>query len=126
MSFLDKWVSFIEKTKKLDERALESLKIAIFIVIIANIFGVWYLLGWKKLAIFILIMSIFGLVVILMLLRNKKEVTKKMNKEDKKKEDSEEVEEYLDLTNEDFKEEDDFGLPNSDEFQKRLDKAIGI
>ncbi len=141
MNIIEKLTNVIAKARALDRKSLEAVRFTIFGLIIANIFGLWYLLEWKKLSAALLIFLILALVIILLLERNlplppikkiKKEDKPKMDKETKTKE--EQPDEYLDLTPKQPKEKEqstgvfgnmDLGLPNAEEFQERAEKALG-
>ena len=144
MNIIKNLTNVIAKARALDQKSLEALRFTIFGIIIANIFGLWYLLGWKRLSAALLIFLIIALVIILLLERNlpyKKHINK-IKKEDKPKmeQETETKEEYLDLTpNQPEKQEQpkqkeksegifsnmDLGLGNPDEYQDRMEKALG-
>ena len=139
MSIIKNLTNVIAKARALDQKSLEALRFTIFGIIIANIFGLWYLLGWKRLAAALLIFLIISLVIILLLERNlpykkhinkiKKEEKPKMNEETETKE-----EEYKDLTPKEPKQKEqsegmfgnmDLGLGNVEDYQDRVEKALG-
>jgi len=138
MNILKNWTNLIAKARALNAKSLEAIRIAIFVFIVADIFGIWYLLGWKRLAASLLIFLILALVIILILERNLPlEPSKKVKKEVKPKmqdEQTENQEEYKDLTPEQPEKQEqsagmfdnmDLGLPSADEFQERAEKALG-
>jgi len=124
MNLLKNWTNLIEKARSLDAKSLESIEIAIFGVIILDIFVVWYLLEFKKFAVALLIVSLIFLAIILVLIKNLPEETKK---EVKKKMDEEKIEEELKEQEQPKAPESDFdfGLPTAEEFQERARKALG-
>ena len=143
MNIIKNLTNVIAKARALDQKSLEALRFTIFGIIIANIFGIWYLLGWKRLAAALLIFLIIALVLILLLERNLPLApSKKIKKEDKPKmeQETETKEEYLDLTpNQPEKQEQpkqkeqsegvfgnmDLGLGNTEDFQDRIENALG-
>jgi len=141
MSILKNWTNIIAKARALDRKSLEAIRFAIFGIIVVDIFGLWYFLGWKKLAAALLIFLILALVIILLLERNLPlEPSKKVKKEVKPKMQNEQTEtqeqpgEYLDLTPKQPEKQEqsegifgnmDLGLPNAEEFQERAEKALG-
>ena len=145
MNILKNWTNLIAKVRALNRKSLEAIRFAIFGIIVADIFGLWYLLGWKRLSAALLIFLILALVIILLLERNlplepskkvKKEVKPKMQNE--QTETQEQPEEYLDLAQNQPKEQPreqeksegifsnmDLGLGNPDEYQDRMENALG-
>ncbi len=147
MNIIEKLTNIIAKARALNAKSLEAIKFTIFGLIIVNIFGLWYLLGWKRLSAALLIFFIIALVIILLLERNlplppskknKKEEKPKMDEETETKE--EQPDEYLDLTSKEPKKQEqpkqkeeskgmfgnmDLGIPNAEDFQKRAEKALG-
>jgi len=134
MNIIDNWKNVIEKARKLDAKSLEAIRIGIFVVIVADIFGLWWFLGVKKLAMALLIFLIIGLVIVLLLERKlPPKPIKKIKKEEKPKmeEKPTQEEEYKDLTPEQPVEDEgmfgnmDLGIPNAEEFQERAERALG-
>ena len=114
MNLLESWKNIIEKAKSLSEKDLESLRYLMFVLVVADLVGVFWYLGLKKLGIAILICLILFLTIILLLERNLP--IKKNQKEVKMPEETKEQEiEETDL---------DIGLPSAEEYSKNLREAI--
>jgi len=121
MNLLENLKNIIEKAKEMSAKDLEAWRYSIMFLVVVDMFGVFWYLGLKRLGIAIMIFLVLALAVILLLERrlptqeNQKEAKMSEEKpEEKKKEEEEE------------KEEDSFGLglPDPEEYQKRLKKAI--
>jgi len=109
----------VENAKRLSLKELESLRYLMMLIIVGDLFGIYWYFGLKKLGGAILIVSIVILATILMLERRNKE---KMTEEKTKTEEKEDKE---DKPSEDPLKVD-LGLPSPEEFEKRMEDAIGI
>lgn len=142
----------LESLKKLDLKTLETIKLGIFIFIVINVIGIYWFFQLKKIAIAILMVTMFALVIILLLERRKQEPMGKTQDEIKelqnriarlkKQEEIEELEKKVDKLKKDNKEkstkkdegydyDDDsdedsgFSLPSAEEYNKKLEKSYG-
>lgn len=132
ISFTERLSNVKEKFKSWDEKTLSLYKNGLFFIIVVDMIGVYYLLGLKSLGIAIMVISLMFLGLLLYLERELP--TDKLIKRRKKpKMETKEEEKYLDLgMNEEkpVEKEDtgtsfDMGLPNADEYQKRMENAMG-
>jgi len=121
----------VKKAKELDTESLEAIKYSIFVFIVADLFGVFWYFKLKKLGMALLIVFMILLTLILILERRKREEMdedKKKRKEEIKKE----LKELEEEEKKDDKKDDDedtgflgsMGLPNAEEFNKRIEKAL--
>lgn len=94
---------------------LEGFRFLLIILLIVDLIGVVWYLELKKFGIAIMIVILIFMGIILFYER------RKYDKMPKKKKDK-----STDEEKEDKEEELDFGLPDPDEYTKRLDKAIGF
>jgi len=123
---LDRFKEVIERAKKLDLKTLEAFKILIFIFIGLDLFGLWWYLEVKTLAGALLIVSIIALAIILFLerrLQNKMVEDEETSEEEDKKEEPKDKEEKDSGYGFNIP---DLGLPSAEEYDKRLQKAIGF
>ncbi len=114
-----------------------TVKSTIVTLICIDLFGIYWYLGWKQLGIGILVMLMIGFTaVIIAERRNEKEVNKmdnekkeKIRKLEKELKDLKGDDEHEEIEGEEKKEEKDdemgFGLPDADEYNKRVEKALG-
>lgn len=148
MGLFDNWKRFIHRIENFTEQDLNAAKYLIMFLIIADLFGVYYFLSQKKLAILLLILLIFALTFIfivskpknppeplktppkpLLEKKSKRNHRVKRRKPKKMPENKQESEEYLDLS-ERKEESSDFefgemGLPSANDVQNRMDDALG-
>ena len=127
MNFLDRWRNIVENAKSMKTAELESLRYLLIIFLVADLFGVYWYLGAKKVGMAILIVLIFFLAIILILERRFPEDKDKYEKEYVKphikpeKQDKEESKEknnhVLDLG---------LGFPDTDDYEDNLNKALGF
>jgi hypothetical protein len=120
MNPIKNWQNIIESIRNMSYKDLEGWKYLLMILIIADLFGVYWYLGAKKLGVALMLVLIGVLTFILIVGGDKqppkkKEVKNKMDEENKKQKEEQE-EETIDS---------DLGLPDADDYQKRLDKALG-
>ena len=122
---------FWETAGNWNRKTLDGIKGTLFMVLIVDIFGIVWYLKLKSLGISIMIVILMLLIFIFILERRiddkmideeptkidkEEDKGKEKKKEDKKEEDKDEKE------SEGF----DIELPDADEYQKRLDEAIGF
>lgn len=119
--------------KVIDNMSLEnlsSMRSMMFLIVLADVFGIYWYLELKRLGIALLIVSMVFLSIILIAERRK--MVKKMDEQEEKL--FEKKEKPDDKPKKDKKEDDDdeepegmnFGLPDAKEYNKRLEKAIGM
>ena len=137
MNLFESWKGFIEKAQSMNEKDLAAWRYLIMFVIVADLFGVYWYFELKKLGMAILIVSIIFLVIILLLERGLPEKEKEESKEIKKGMSSmgTDINQYIKNPKEQKPEQEnqqsnfmDFGnlgLPNSEEYNKRLKNAMG-
>ena len=118
----------IKTIKAWDRETLEVVRYTMFILIVGDIFGIYWYLGLKQLGIALLMVFVVILTFILILERGKEvkkmpeEKTEEKPKEEEKKEEKKPEEEVK----KDY-EDDELRLeiPDSEEYNKRLGEAIG-
>lgn len=136
----------IRKLKELDSETLEVYNYVLFGVIIADIFGIWWYLGWKTIGGSILIVCAVILSILLILKKRRFDIEdKEVNKMGKYDEEIAKKERELkDLKEKNKKSEElpkntekndserlnegidnDFGLPDANEYNERVKKALG-
>jgi len=98
--------------RNLTLQQLKDYKILIFILIVGDIFGIYWYLGWKKLGVASLIVMFIFLAIFLILESNKSE---NGNNKDKKRDEKTSQKGLLG---------DIFGTNDSEEIQKRFNKAF--
>ena len=139
MKFFDKCRNAIEKAKNISQKDLEAYRYTIIFIIVVDLFGVFWYLKLKSLAMAILIVCIIFLCLILILERNKQDDSRQDSKQTKNKQNGgnkkmEEPQEQMPKETEEVQEdtsqlegigEFDLGLPDADEYQKRAEKALG-
>lgn len=106
----------IKTMKEWDIETLESIKYVCFVLIVADLFGLWWFLGWKSLAGAILIVLMVVLAIILYLMNqkgSKHEFGVFENQSEPQKPQNQGVGDML-------------GLPSSEEYQERMNKAFGV
>jgi len=119
----------ISNIKGLEKDTLEGIKYTLFFFIVIDIFAFYWWMNWKQFGIAGLMVCIVALVVILLLERR---LPMGEKKEEPKEEAKEEPKEEKKESEEKPKEESkgfmsmDLGLPSADEFNDRLEKAIGL
>ncbi len=140
---LTKLQNLIEKAKELDLKTIEAIEYFIFGIIIADLFGLYYLLEWKSIAVAILIVCIIAFALLFSLGKKKlwqmpdkqnkvKKEVKKMPEETENKEDKEDKQEPVNKEEPEQEESQglgmdmnmDIGLPSSEEFNKRMEEAL--
>jgi len=128
MTYLNRFKNSIEKIQTLELKTLEGIKYFLFGVIVVDLFGIYWYFELKKLGIALLMVTIVCLSLILILekrrytlkMDSKQEKIKQLKEELKELEQEEEPEE-----NKEQKNGFDMGLPDSDEYNKRLKNAFG-
>jgi len=115
--FSNTWAKFM----KLDENGLLTLRNSIFFILVGDLLGIYYFLGLKTLGIGILIVSMAALALILWRLRDFPQETEKKDEKwfkpkDKPEEKPEPEKSFIEF---------DAGLGTSEDYNKRLEKAIG-
>lgn len=128
---------FMERLKHIRERAegmsmknLESLRYLLFFILMVDMFGIYWYLKWKSLGIALLLVLVVIITMVFILERKKQDNhkqkggTNKMDREEKQE--TEEKEDKKEEQEEDsgWMGEMDLGLPSSDEYNKRLEKAL--
>lgn len=133
-------MKIFEIFENLSKKELESYKYLGFILIVADIFGVFWYLKARKIGIAILIVLIIFLSIILIYERRKDEENPKKDKKNSKMGKIEELEQELkelkdkekkknskDPDEGEIEEEGyDFGIPDAAEYNERLKKAVGF
>jgi len=143
MKLFTKFSKLIEKTEKMSQKDMANWKTLMIFAVVIDLFGVYWYLDQKKLAIFILLVLLSCFTFLLFYgpkppkqpkipKENKKEVKPKMSEEENQNEEIEEQSEEEQSEglgmNLDFGDNFDFskaGLPSADEVQDRLDKSLG-
>lgn len=129
------WNIFAKATPE----ALNFYRNAIFVVVAVDLFGVFYYLRMKSLAMAILIVCIAFLSLVLIAERRQDdEILNRIMTEDKKEEKKSGKKAKKKVPKKKKKVEDeedeepqsvvgmDFGMPDPDEYNKRLEKAVGM
>jgi len=127
-SLFENWKSLIGRIENMSPKDLNSWLYLFMILIVADLFGVYWYLNLKKIGLVLLLVLIFMLSFLLFTSRKSKQVkggkkmveieTKTKEKtEEEEEEDEEEEESHFDISK--------TGLPSSEEMQKRLDRALG-
>ena len=129
--------NIIEKAKEFDYETLEIFKYLCFGLIVVDLFGIYYYMGWKQLGGAILIVTISFLAVILVLMRSKEPKKKKEVKNMEKTENKSKKEKRIDSLKKELKnleepeeekkeeeKESDLGIPSAKEYNKRMEEAI--
>lgn len=139
MNLLENFKNIIERAKELDAKSLEAMRYFLMGFLMLDLFGVYWYFELKKLGMALLIVVVFLMLIVIILEGNlsrksRKEVDemgeqeqelepKKSNGEGKveepedKKKDEEETEEPNILG-------EGMGLPNAEEYNERMEKAI--
>jgi len=121
----------IEWLKSIDKDTLAGVRMTIFFFVVIDMFGFYWWLKWKSFAMAMFITCAIILIVILLLERRRFNM-----EETEKQKEIKELEEKLKKLKEEPKEEKkksdeepgilgNLGLPDPDEYNKRLEKAIG-
>ena len=119
---IEKIRGVVETFKSYDKQTLETFKYIIISFIVLDMFAIWWYLEFKKLAMALLLVSAMFLVVVLFCerrldnMKDKKESAQDIIDDTDKKDDDEE----------DYEDGFDLGIPSSEEYNKRLEKAIGM
>lgn len=109
----------------LELKTIVALKQTMIFLIVANLFGLYWYLGLKSIATSLLIVQMSIFVFLIISEKNQKEV-KKVSKEklkeekepeEKPEEEKEEGEVFGNM---------DLGLPSAEEYEKRVNKALGF
>lgn len=117
MKLFDKWRGFIDSVKNLSYKDVKAWRTLIIVLVCLDLFGIYWYLGMKKLGGALLIVMIFGLVFLLLLTKDKQPPPEtKTNGKPKPKEEEPEEESF------NF---DSLGLPNSENYNKRVNNALG-
>ncbi|HUS50795.1 MAG TPA: hypothetical protein VMZ91_11565 [Candidatus Paceibacterota bacterium] len=122
--------------KSWDLETLKSARMGLFFLIVGDLFGLYWYLRLESLGMLIMVVCVVGLAIVLMVERLKLNELEKNQKELKggKKQMEEETKQMEEETKQEPKEEKedtgfglgiDLGLPNSEEYNKRMKKALG-
>lgn len=119
MDLRDNWKNLKERARSLKLSQLRGFRQIILVILVADIFGVYYWLKMRNLGIIILFLSLICMGVVLYLERDAEDDTKedKMTKKKKKQR----KEDKKDLMG-DFKV--DLGVGDANDYNKRLKKAL--
>ena len=124
---LDRIKTTIRTIKAWDRETLEVVRYIMFVLIVGDIFGIYWYLGLKQLGVALLMVFVVILTFILILERGKE--VKKMPEQTTEEKPKEEVKKEEKKEEKEEKEEEDDGLrleiPDSEEYNKRLGEAIG-
>jgi len=126
----------IKTFKEMDHYTLQAWQFFLFGVIVLDLVGLWWWAGLKTLAGGILIVCVIGLGIFFALDRKfnvpeEEKPTERRSKKKKMAEDEETKEESKEESQEEPEKAEtsmldiDFGLPDADEYNKRLKKAVG-
>lgn len=108
--------------ESIDFETLVALRWLLIIIVVADIFGVYWFLEARKIGTAILISAIFFLMIVLLL-----EARKFKEMDDKERKQAEEKEKEMDFGfNPDFGMDLGDGLPSADEMNNRLETALGM
>ena len=82
---INNFKNFLEIFKNLSIESLNNLKTMFFILIVGDLFGVYYFLEWKKLGMALLLVIVFFLAIVLFYLKDKQpnEISKPKEENDK-------------------------------------------
>jgi len=125
---LTKTLNNLENT---DPKVLSSVRNLLFVSFFVEMFFIYWFLEWKRLSLALFIVSIISLVIVLLIER--RQGNKMMDELDIMGGETEE--ETEEETKEDVKESKDdeesgfgfdTGLPSAEEYEKRMEKAIGL
>jgi len=134
MNLFESWKGIIEKAQSMKEKDLAAWKFLLMVVIVADLFGVYYYLELKKLGMAVLIVAVIFLAIILFLEGKLPKEAQEISKDEPKKK---KEEDYVEIKLTEGKERvgmgdmgigiglGDLGLPSSDEYNKRLKDAYG-
>lgn len=113
---LERLKNIKQKLEEMPAETLQTYKYALFGIVIADVFGIWWYMGWKQLGGALLIISLIALAII-MFYENKKLPPEDLAKvPDKKKPKKIKT----------IKEESAFDfLPSYDDYEKRVKQAMG-
>lgn len=129
MKMIEKISGLIETFKSYDEKALETLKYMIIAFIVLDMFAIWWYLEFKRLAMALMLVCAIFLIIVLFCERrlynmeDKKESAQDIIDDDKKEEKKKKEDNSSD---EDYDDGLDLGIPSSEEYNKRLEKAVGM
>jgi len=120
IKIIEKIKTTIENIKSFDLETLKTIRYCIFVLLVIDLVGIYWYLNLKSLGMAMMIVLCIGIAIILILEQSKMKGGNKMENNDEEKEDKEES-----------KPEDDsfgfdLGLPNSEEYNKRLEKAVEL
>ena len=118
MNLKENFNNLLEKGKKLTKEQLKTYKIVSFVAIVIEIIGIYYFLGWKKVGMVLMLITLAVLGAILYLQSKFPAEVQTKKKEDKKMQEEE--------TSEQEEQESgfDFGLPNSEDYNRRMSDAF--
>jgi Na+-transporting methylmalonyl-CoA/oxaloacetate decarboxylase gamma subunit len=122
MNLKENFKNLMDKASKMTSKELNTYRNALFFLICADIFGLYWFLHMKRLGMMLLIvfLVILGIIMYLesKLPKEKTKVPTQLKKKEVKKMNENEM-------NEETEEEGfSFGLPNADDFNERMDKAF--
>lgn len=137
MGFTDKISGFIDKAKALTRKELEGYKYLLFVLVGADVFGLYWYLGQKKLGTALLMVMLIALGFILFLEGRLPEEPKNAKKHHSNKGHKGGKSKKMDLgkpeedDSGDFEQDQGFGfqlegLPDADEYNARLSKAFNV
>lgn len=113
--------------EEMDLETIKAYKWMIMVLIVADIFGFWWFLGLKQLAVAVLLVLVGFLTIFIIQERRRLEKMPEDEEEEDedKKEDEDKPKEEKEKKTE--KEEEPLfgGLPNIDEYNERMEKAYG-
>lgn len=138
MNLFENWKNVISKAKLMSQKDIDAWKYLIMVLIVIDMFGIFWYLKMKTLGL-ALMLVLMGFLAFLLIVGGKdaplplpppkpihntikKEVKQKMDNEGVQKE---EVAESQEQPEEKGMFDFDLGLGSSEEFQKRVDKALG-
>ena len=122
MKIMDNANNLMDKLKKLDKKQLGFWKNTLIFLICADIFGVFWFLHQKKIGITLMVVFLIGLGLIMFLESKLPQVKVKTKKKEVKHMPQEEAIEEKEQEEDEFS----FGLPSSEEYNKRLDDAFAF
>ena len=124
---IEKIRGVVETFKSYDKQTLETFKYMIIGFIVLDMFAIWWYLEFKKLAMALMLISAMFLVAVLFCerrldnMKDKKESAQDIIDDTDKKDEKDD-----DDSEEDYDDGFDLGIPSSEEYNKRLERAIGM
>jgi hypothetical protein len=129
MNIFENWKNLLESMKKMSDKDINAWRTILIIMVVADLFGIYWYLNLKTLGTALLIVLIMGFAFLLIMTKDKKIELEKEIKKPKEKKVKKKVEE---VEEEEKEESNDFGidmetegLPDAEDYRKNIDNALG-